>query len=69
MPCSGSVACPVKETESPTFQRSVEAGVSITGVGAVFVPAAVVKVQLTSAASAFPATSSAPPGPPLTFAV
>ncbi len=68
VPCSGSVAWPVNEIGSPTFQVSVEAGVSMTG-SAAGSRRAVVNAQLTSAASGLPATSFAPPGPPLTVAV
>ena len=42
---------------------------SITGTGGWFAPAAVVKLQLESAASGLPATSFAPEAPPLTVAV
>ena len=43
---------------SPTFHVRLGAGVSTTGVGGWFVAVAVVKLQLTSAASALPARSS-----------
>ena len=61
-PSSGSVACPLNEIASPTAYVSVDAGVSITGVGGVFGAAgANVAVYVVAVAGAVTSCVAAPP--------
>ena len=66
---SENVAVGATEVATPVAPVAGVVAVTVGGVVSGGVPAAVVKVQVTFAASRLPATSLTPPVPPLTVAV